>query len=115
MSRAGTVVTIFGLCALPASASAQAAANHWSALYTGPLYVVGALLLIAIGLGLSAPGWNRLGIVLWLVIVTAGACLSMWALPGTAKGELWQLPAMVITLLPFLFVAEHSLRNLQGR
>jgi len=112
--RARIATTLIVLAAWPASALAQAKPTDASAVYAGLLYVLATLLLFAIGEMLSSPGWNRLGLALWFLVVGAGGCLSMWALPGAALGKAWQLPVLILTLLPFLFVSERALRQLQS-
>jgi len=115
MKRAQTIATVAALLAWPASALAQAAATHWSALYAGPIYLGAVVVLLAIGKALRQPGWNRVGISLWLVVMTAGGCLAIYALPGIAQGKPWQLPAMFLTFLLFVYAGNLVLRKLQGR
>jgi hypothetical protein len=114
MKRAQTIATVFALVAWPASALAQAAATHWSALYAAPIFLASVVVLLAIGKTLRQPGWNRVGIALWFVVMTSGGCLAVYALPGIAQGKPWQLPAMLLTFLLFVYAGNEVLRKLQG-
>ena len=69
MMRHPALLAIAVLFGWPATALAQAAPTHWSAVYAGPIFVTAALLLFGIGRALDAPGWNRLGVVLWILYV----------------------------------------------
>ena len=113
MKRAHALAVILASIATPATAFAQAVPTHWSAIYSGPIYIAGALLLLAVGRALSAPGWNRLGVVLWLLVMTAGGCLAIYALPGIVQGDRWQLPAMVAAFILFIALGHDALTRLQ--
>jgi hypothetical protein len=112
MKRAQAFAAV-ALALWPASAFAQAAPTHWSAIYAGPIYAAGGLLLLAIGRALAAPGWNRLGVLLWLLVVTAGGCLAIYALPGIVLGAVWQLPALVVAFVLFIALGQDALSRLQ--
>jgi hypothetical protein len=113
MKRTHAIATFLAFSLWPASAFAQAAPTHWSALYAGPIFLAAALLLLGIRAVLHAPGWNRLGIMLWTLIMTAGACLAIYAMAGVAQGKVWQAPALVIAFVLFVYVGQNVLSRLQ--
>jgi hypothetical protein len=113
MKRAQTFAAIT-LALWPASAFAQQSVpTHWSAIYAGPIYAAGGLLLLGLGHALSVPGWNRLGVFLWLLIVTAGGCFAIYALPGIVLGAIWQLLALVVAFVLFVALGQDALTRLQ--
>lgn len=73
-----------------------------------------ALLVVAIGMSMQAPGWNRLGMFLWLVAITLGGSLAVLSLAFAAKGSLWQLPAHIIASGALAYAAERSRQQLAG-
>jgi hypothetical protein len=114
MSRAVVAFAAATLAYLPATALAQATPAHWSAVYTGPILVGGALVAMGIGALFSLhPILSRLGIVLWLLLVTAAGCLAIYSMQGAALGKPWQLPAFSAGLLLFVFAGNWALVRLK--
>jgi hypothetical protein len=76
--------------------------------------ILDALLVVAIGMGLQARGWNRLGMFLWLVAITLGGSLAVYSLAFAAQGALWQLPAHILASGALVYAAELSRQQLAG-
>jgi hypothetical protein len=113
MKRAPFGLALAALLSLPTTVFAQATATHWSAVYTGPIFVGAALVAMGIGALFAAPGWNRLGVMLWLLLVTAAGCLAIYTMQGTAQGAQWQLPAFSAGLLVFVAAGNWALVRLK--
>lgn len=107
------VLVLSSLC-VPATAFAQASSIHWSALWGGAIFLAAAVVLVGIGFGLAFPGWNRLGIALWMLVMTAGGCLSIYAMQGASTGEKWQMPAFSAGFLVFAVAGNWTLRRLKS-
>lgn len=82
--------------------------------WVSPILILDAVLVLGIGMGLQAPGWNRLGMALWLVAITLGGSLAVYSLAFAAKGALWQLPAYVLASGVLAYAAERSRHQLTG-
>jgi hypothetical protein len=104
---------LLALLCLPTTVFAQAVPTHWSALYTGPILLGAALVVAGIGAVFAAPGWSRVGIALWLLLVTAVGYLAIYTMQGAATGKPWQLPAFTAGLLVFVFVGNWALVRLK--
>jgi hypothetical protein len=76
--------------------------------------ILDALLVVAIGMSMQAPGWNRLGMFLWLVAITLGGSFAVYSLAFAAKGAFWQLPAHILASGVLAYAAERSRRELAG-
>lgn len=113
MKRAPYGLTLVALLCLPTTVFAQATATEWSAVYTGPIFLAGALVAMGIGRVFDAPGWNRVGIALWLLLVTAAGSLAIYAMQGAALGKPWQLPAFSAGLLVFVVAGNWALVRLK--
>ena len=113
MNRAPYGLSLAALLWLPTTVFAQATATDWSAVYTGPIFLAGALVAMGIGAVFDAPGWNRLGIVLWLLLVTAAGSLAIYAMQGAALGKPWQLPAVWVGLYGSVAAGDWALVRLE--
>ncbi len=113
MNRAPFGLTLATLLCLPTTVLAQATSANWSATYTGPIFLAGALVAMGIGAAFAAPGWNRVGIMLWLLLVTAAGSLAIYAMQGAALGKPWQLPAFSVGLLVFVAAGNWALVRLK--
>jgi hypothetical protein len=112
MTRRHAALAIATLATSPSVAFAQAEPTEWSARYAGPLLLVGVLSLLAIGAGLAFRGWSRLGVVLWMLVMTAGGSLVVYAVQGAILGQRWQLPSLLAGFLGLVFAGHWALTRL---
>lgn len=82
--------------------------------YALPLLIGDGFLLAALSLLLAAPGWNRLGLALWILAVSAAGGLVVFGMPHAALGPPWQGPALIVGLALFAVAAEHTRKRLAG-
>jgi hypothetical protein len=80
-----------------------------------PMFVSDAALLLSTAFALAAIRWNRLGLLLWVVGVTAAGCLFVFTMPQALKEPRWQLPAFMGGFFLFVFVAEQARKKLSTR
>jgi uncharacterized membrane protein len=76
------------------------------------ILILDALLVVAIGMSMQAPGWNRLGMFLWLVAITLGGSFAVYSLAFAAQGAFWQLPAYIVACGVLVYAAERSRQQL---
>jgi hypothetical protein len=107
-----TALAIATLAASPSVAFAQALPTESSAKYAGPLLVVGVLFLLGIGEGLAFRGWNRLGVALWMLVMTGGGSLAVFTLQGAILGQRWQLFSLLAGFLGFVLAGQWALNKL---
>ena len=112
MIRSRAALAIATLAAYPSVALAQAGPTESSAKYAGPLLVLGVLFLLGIGEGLAFRGWNRLGVLLWMLVMTAGGSLAVFTLQGAILGQRWQLASLLAGFLGFVFAGQWALNRL---
>lgn len=82
--------------------------------WVSAILILDALLVLGIGMALQAPGWNRLGMFLWLVAITLGGSLAVYSLAFAAQGALWKLPAHILASGVLAYAAERSRQQLAG-
>ena len=98
----------------PATAFAQTLpAQPVLAEWAFPGLLGASLVLVGMGFALRANRWTRgIGIVLWMLWMTLGACLTIYAMPEAARATAWwQLPALVLGIFVFAGAGEHTLQE----
>ena len=78
----------------------------------GAAFVGDAVLLLAIGFGFAAVGLNRIGMLLWILLVTAAGGVFVMGMSSAPIGEPWQWPALIGGAALFAFAAERARRRL---
>ena len=77
-----------------------------SGLFAFPLLVGDGILLVGVSALLAAPGWNRLGLALWILAVSAAGGLVVFGMHYAAVAkQVWQGPAMIVGFIAFAFIA----------
>jgi len=80
-----------------------------------PLLVGDGLLLVALSALLSAPGWNRLGLALWILAVSAAGGLVVFGMHFAAVAtQPWQGPGLIAGFIVFAVIAELTRKRLAG-
>ena len=78
-----------------------------------PLLVGDGLWLVALSALLSAPGWNRLGLALWILSVSAAGGLVVFGMHFAAFAkEAWQGPGLIVGFIVFAVAAELTRKRL---
>jgi hypothetical protein len=114
--RAAVVLTI--LCPALAAAQAQAAAPaqpHWTTLWAGPIFLGGVVVLLLLR---ALPAWpvlRGIGSVLWILLMTAGGCLALYAMPTAFRSGSWYLPVFVAGIAALSFAGELARKKLTAR
>ena len=80
-----------------------------------PMFTADAIFMLGTAFALAAVGWSRLGLLLWIVAVSAGGYLFVYTMPHALKPPSWHLPAFVGGFLLFVCVAELSRKRLSER